>query len=371
MATARIKSARILIPISAFGSSGGYRVLSELANHWTDLGARVDFLVDQRTTPPYFPTRAGIRYFDARGREVSAADRQGSFSAYNNAWSIYTGMTRAIASVGDTYDIIVANQSLTALPVFLGAHRRATRIYYVQAYEPEYYALERGVKSLVLRMLSWLSYRLPMQQIANAPIYVEYKGIRATAWIPPGVDENVFHQRSEAPSIGIGNELTLGVIGRREPAKGTVYVLQAFEELARRHDNVRLRVAFGNLPDGWDHPRCEVVQPKGDRELADFYRSVDVLIAPGTVQLGACHYPVLEAMSCGTPVITTGYLPANDRNAWIVPVKDAKAIVGAVEELMQTSRSALNAKLETAASDVSQFHWSAVAPRFLALITAS
>ena len=366
-----IKPPRILIPISAFGNSGGYRVLSELASHWTDLGAGVDFLVDQRTAPPYFPTRAGIRYFDARGSAVPVGNRKGSFSPSNNAWSIYAGMIRAIASVGHGYDIIIANQSLTALPVFLGSHSRAIKIYYVQAYEPEYYALDGGVKSQVLRMLSWLSYRLPMRQIANAPIYLRYKGIRADSWMPPGVDEKVFHRQRDSPRLGSGSVLVLGVIGRHEPAKGTVYVLQAFEELARRHDNIRLKVAFGNLPEGWDHPRCEVVHPKGDGALADFYRSVDVLIAPGTVQLGACHYPVLEAMSCGTPVITTGYLPANDRNAWTVPVKDAQAIVRTVEELMQTPRSALDAKINAAASDVAQFHWSAVAPRFLALITSS
>lgn len=370
METVHIKPPRILILISAFGNSGVYCVLSELANHWSDLGVGGDFLVDQRAVPPYFPTRAGIRYFDAIGSVVPVGNRKGSFSPSNNAWSICAGMIRAIASVGHGYHII-ANQFLTALPVFLGSHIRATKIYYVQAYEPEYYALDGEVKSQVLRLLSWLSDRLPMRQIANAPIYLRYKGIRADSWMPPGVDEKVFHRKRDSPRLGSGSVLILGVIGRREPAKGTFYVLEAFEELARRHDNIRLKVAFGNLPEGWGHPRCEVVHPKGDGALADFYRSVDVLIAPGTVQLGACHYSVLEAMSCGTPVITTGYLPANDRNAWTVPVKDAQAIVRTVEELMLTPRSALDAKINAAACDVAQFHWSAVAPRFLALITSS
>jgi len=43
---------RILIPIGGFGRAGGYRVLSELANHWIALGATVDFLVDHRSDPP-------------------------------------------------------------------------------------------------------------------------------------------------------------------------------------------------------------------------------------------------------------------------------------------------------------------------------
>jgi len=52
---------------------------------------------------------------------------------------------------------------------------------------------------------------------------------------------------------------------------------------------------------GGINPACVVVVPGNDTELADYYRSVDILIAPGTVQHGAPHYPVMEAWHVECP----------------------------------------------------------------------
>lgn len=358
---------RILIPIIGFGVAGGYRVLSELANGWIDKGHTVDFLVHHQMATPYFPTKAGIKVFDIDGcRQPERTDdvsRQGKAGGV----AIYLGMLRGLREIAAGYDIILANHSLTAFPVAAAKAGRARKFYYVQAYEPEYYQLRGGWKSKVLRLLSALSYRLPLRQVANAPIYIGYKGVRANDWVPPGVDKGLFYRRAQAPHFEQGRPWTIGVIGRHEPSKGVKYVLEAFEEYARIDQHVRLKVAFGNLPAGWSHERADVVIPGNDRELADFYRSVDVLVAPGTVQLGACHYPVLEAMACGTPVITTGYLPADSVNSWIVPVHDAKAIVAAFQDVASLSAQKLHVKLDEAAQAIGRFYWESVAEEFMQL----
>lgn len=357
---------KILIPIIAFGQAGGYRVLSELGSHWTAAGHEVQFLVDQRSSDPYFPTRAGILWFDHDG-EVNTERRTGTgFAASGNGLGIYRGMQRALRRIGARYDVVLANHSLTAFPVWAAVRKRARRFYYVQAWEPEFYTAERSWKSRLLYALSRLSYYLPLTQIANAPIYLDHKDIRADDWIPPGLDAGVFHRRSAPPCFD-GRPVVLGVIGRREPSKGTAYVLQAFEQLAARDPNIRLTVAFGNLPEGWSHERAEVVVPQNDRELAAFYRSVDILIAPGTIQLGACHYPVLEAMACGTPVITTGYIPADTSTSWIVPIADADAIAEAVEAVRATPAHELAQRLDLAHERTRPFHWDQVAERMATL----
>jgi glycosyltransferase involved in cell wall biosynthesis len=107
-----------------------------------------------------------------------------------------------------------------------------------------------------------------------------------------------------------------------------------------------LTVAFGNLPENWRHDRVEILTPASDTELSNFYREIDVLIAPGIVQLGACHYPVIEAMACGTPVITTGYYPADSTNSWIVPVKDSHAIANSVIDIFHKNEDELNKILD-------------------------
>lgn len=360
---------RILIPITGFGSAGGYRVLSELANHWQLAGHQVDFLVDHRSATPYFPTCANIQRFGTNGAilDNEKEDTAQTFAEHGNALSIYLGMFRALKSIASGYDVVLANHSLTAIPVALARMGSAKKFYYIQAYEPEYYALEKSAKAVILKWLSTLSYRLPLRQITNAPVYIGYRGIRASEWIPPGIDELVFHRRNTPPSFKPSKSWTLGVIGRHEPTKGTRYALEAFEILAEVDPYVRLKIAFGNLPDGWRHERAEVVVPRDDVELAKFYRSVDIMLAPGTVQLGACHYPVLEAMACGTPVISTGYLPADCTNSWIVPISDSTSIVSAAHKIKRMPMNELSIYLDNAQLSVQSFNWRQISQKFIEL----
>lgn len=360
---------KILIPITTFERAGGFRVLSELASHWTLSGHTVDFLVDARSAEPYFPTMANIWRFNVKGLLVADGAPTGRFATLGNARSIYIGMLRALNRIGSRYDVILANHSFTALPVALARTGSASKWYYVQAYEPEYYSYAPGWRERVLQGLSALSYRLPLAQVANAPIYVNYRGIRAQKWIPPGLDLKIFARRAQSPTFALDQPIVLGTIGRREPTKGTADVLAAFERLAARDTRVRLRVAYGNLPEGWQHPRAEIVVPQGDVELAEYYRSVDVLIAPGTVQHGACHYPVLEAMASGTPVITTGYLPADEGNAWLVPVNAPDAIAEAVEVIAALPAQQRQLRLDAGAAAVARFDWTRVAADFLDLLS--
>ncbi|MFG6461630.1 glycosyltransferase family 4 protein [Roseateles sp. DXS20W] len=358
---------RILIPITNFGHGGGGRVLSRLASAWTAAGHPTDFLVDARSPKPYFPTDAGVHRFDERGLVDGPAPDESAFASSGNGLSIYQGMYHGLNQIGTNYDVILANHSLTAWPVRFARAGNARKFYYVQAYEPEYFALESGWKSKVLRRFSEWSYSLALHQIANAPIYVGHRSIRATSWIPPGLDVSVFHRRSAIPHFSDRDTpIVIGTIGRKEATKGTIHVLEAFTRLHALDPRFRLRVAFGNLPDGWaQRPGIEVVAPRGDAELAAYYRSVDILAAPGTVQLGACHYPVLEAMASGTPVVTTGYLPASADNSWLVPVRDSDAVADAILNIVATPAHELERRLDLAHSAVQRFSWQQVAKDFL------
>src|SRR5688572_3446129 len=110
----------IVIPILGFGRTGGYRVISELASRWTDLGHDVQILVHQASPPPYFPTRSAIRWVDDWGRPAEGSNeerfkkRRGASHVLSNLSALYFALQRCARGV----DILLANHSLTAWPVW-------------------------------------------------------------------------------------------------------------------------------------------------------------------------------------------------------------------------------------------------------------
>ncbi|MDB4915946.1 MAG: hypothetical protein JWM95_3590 [Gemmatimonadetes bacterium] len=353
---------RILIPILGFGRTGGYRVLSRLASEWKAVGHEVAFVAPCRGDAPYHPTTASTIWLDDRGHSTERSElspRGGITGVARDLYALWAGLNR----YGTDADLVVANHSLTAWPVAF-ARLRGAKAYYVQAYEPEYFTAKGiGPRALMLWALAVGSYWLSLRRVANSPLYHRYKFLRAAASVPPGIDFGVFSPAGDArPREG---SLTLGCIGRAEPDKGTRYALNAYRELLARGRDVQMRVAYGGVGD--DERRLDgltVTVPENDRALGDYYRSLDVLIAPGLVQHGAPHYPVMEAMACGVPVVTTGYLPATPSNARIVPVRDALAIADAVDAIADDRNDARHrARLGIEATR--QFHWPVVADALL------
>lgn len=341
---------RILIPVLGFGRTGGNRVLAEMANAWLCAGHEVAFCSPATSEAPYFPTHAPVHWLGARGQPVDAPLGVAA-NGFGNVRATFGGVRR----LHQHFDVVLANHSLTPLPILLAGVPRNKRFYYIQAYEPEYYALER-------RPLMWClartSYALPFTQIANAAIY-RHALVDPVAIVPFGIDLDLFHPRMAVPRDP-GEPLVVGCIGRREPQKGTPYVLEAFEQLHARDSRHRLRIAYGNLPEGWHHPAAEVIVPANDAELAAFYRSLDVLVAAGTVQHGAPHYPALEAMATGVALVTTGFEPATEQNAWLVPNRDPAAIAGALTYISRHPGETAE-KIACGIEAVRRFAWPTVA----------
>lgn len=348
---------RIAIPIVSFTKSGGARVLSELANAWIRGGHSVCFWVADRDSVPYFPTCADIKYpAIARGGHI-----------LRQLYDLRRIVKDDVANV----DVVLANHHLTAWVAWLsGACVRKKVFYYSQAYEADYYA--DRVSSVRGRVLGWLakeSFSLFDRVVVNSPIYFDYPGVHAIEWIPPGIDFSIFYPRPsrEASGFEVGKSLVVGCIGRPEVWKGTFDVLEAIRVCKKRDARILLRVAYF-IPEGFsDLDGCvELIVPKNDRDLADFYRSCDVVVAPGHVQLGAPHYPVMEAMACGVPVVSTGYLPASGNNSYLVPVKDCHEIARVLIEIISDYERALRLS-RSALQDVSVYSWDAVSNKFLSV----
>lgn len=345
---------KILIPlVGGFGKAGGWRVLSELANNWIMKGNEVIFLAHKKTEPPYFPTLAQIIYYDNTGNIVNEPDenyKAPRLGVLKIRWSLRKALDTLDA------DIVLATHSFTAGPV-KKSNIKAKKFYYVQAYEPDYY-YKNNLKDKIYKQICKRTYKLGLSIIVNAPMYMDFKEIKTDMYVFPGLDLENFKPNNKSKN----DKIILGTIGRLEEYKGTSYIVDAYKKLREEFGNtIELHMAFGDSSLA-NEDGISVIIPKGDHQLAQYYNSLDIYICAGTIQLDAVHYPVIEAMACKIPVITTGYLPSNDSNSWVVPIKNSEAIKNKVKEVIKNDTIE---KVEKGYKDVQIFRWESVSNKML------
>lgn len=344
---------KILVPIFGFSRSGGKRVLSALATEMIRRGHEVDFLVPESSSKPYFPTSGRILAFDDHA----------SLPKFVRNMILLVKLTWNVALKSKYYDFVLATHNLTTYPILVGVRDPRKRLYYIQAYEPEY--CSRSLSGRILRILAKLSYNLNFLRIVNAPLYLNYEEIKATKVLEPGIDLSTFN--SKARSRSLQDEIfVVGCIGRKDPWKGTHQVIGAFlkarPEIERmRRVKVVMHLAFElpdelaeNLPDG-----IEVMQPHGDHNLAQFYSNLDVLIATGLVQSGAFHYPCMEGLACG-PLVISNYAPATNFNSYYLEQVNEKAISDALIECSNPDWKRPSQREDT----VAKYAWDSVGEKF-------
>lgn len=347
---------KIVIPIFSFGKAGGARVLSQLANHWISDGHDVTFLTHKSSDIPYYPTTAKILYFDNNGR-LSLESNINYKVPITKVFGIRRLMKKALEKI--ECDVILANHSLTASPV-VNTKNPAKKFYYVQAYEPDFFE-PLTLKNKILQDISKKSYKLGLNIIVNAEMYFSYKEITADKFVPPGLDLNIFRP-IERPN---NNKVIIGTIGRVEKHKGTGYIVEAFKNLVNTSNvNCELHVAFGTK-DLENIQGVKISNPDGDKNLAAFYRSIDVYVCAQTIQLDAIHYPIIESMACKTPVITTGYYPSSEKNAQIIPIEDEKAIEDSIIKFLNSTDLDIEKKVNEGYIDIQQFDWVTVSRKML------
>lgn len=350
---------KILIPVINFGKSGGDRVLSKIADELLLFGHTVNFISSEASSEPYFPTKASIKWINSKGEITKYHTKDATLK--DSAFSIQRKLTKALKKISkDSYDVILASHSLTTLPIKKNGLTHKT-FYYVQCYDPDSYNTAGGFKNKILAYLSEKSYKMNLFTIVNAEIYQNYKKIKGSGVLYPGIDFSLFYPKDEKATgkITTSNKIILGTIGRTAKFKGTSYIIEAFKILKANYPSIELHVAFGNPMDFKNQEGIHCLNPDGDKNLGDFYRSLDYYICAVYTQFGAFHYPVAEAMSCGIPVITTSYYPANDSNAWMIKPRNSMDIVNQFE-LSMNNPELKEKKVQHALHDVKQFDWKKV-----------
>jgi glycosyltransferase involved in cell wall biosynthesis len=188
--------------------------------------------------------------------------------------------------------------------------------------------------------------------------------------VPYGID--VSHFRPQAKNLdrdGL-NVLFVGEVGLR---KGVPYLLQAVRQL--NSDQVRCRLIGAvslnqkKLSDftHW----AEIVGPVPRSQIQEMYSWADVLVLPSICEGSA--FVTYEAMSCGLPIITTpnsGSVARDGQEGFIVPIRDATAIVRAIDQLLR-KRSLLREMSYSALQRIKHFSWENYSNKLMQVIWAT
>jgi glycosyltransferase involved in cell wall biosynthesis len=207
--------------------------------------------------------------------------------------------------------------------------------------------------------------------------------------IPHGVDHDVFRPPRAADvaavrsRFGIGTTPYLVVLGGIEPRKNLQRLVEAFARLPSDLE-VTLVLAGGRTawnPEGWDllrlaieglpaeiRRRLVITGYVTEKEKVSLLGGSEALVYPSLYE--GFGLPVLEAMACGAPVLTSNVsaLPevAGDA-AMLVDPTDSAAIEDGMERLIRDD--GLRARLRTAGRERALgFDWAATARRTAAVL---
>jgi len=168
------------------------------------------------------------------------------------------------------------------------------------------------------------------------------------------IDTTVFREYNSAEKEKIRHRLTIDkdnvvvtFIGRISKDKGLLYLLEAMKFFIEKYNKKVCFLVAGHGPlEDWFVKKIAVyssnVQFLGplcySEEVAHVLNASDIFVYPITVSYGYA-LSVLEAMASGLPTIFTEVGPTKElvshgNNAFVIPIKDSKTLINAIERLI-------------------------------------
>jgi glycosyltransferase involved in cell wall biosynthesis len=288
------RNMKVVIPVEELHIGGGCKVIVDLSDTLTMRGHEVEIVILESGVVQY---------------------------------PISCKLTRVYGLLKETIpygDIILPNFYTTFAPAFEAWPAQCVRLslgfepYWVADREKALWTYKQQIP--IISISRWLDHQI-----------YEHAGMRSTI-VSLGVDPAVFYP---TPKSIEANQPKIILYIARDPEEG--YKLKGFDDFRKCMDIVNHEwpgdfivylICPGrklSLP-GIPHRHFF---PKDEEEMAALYRAADVFVSSSWFE--AFSLPPLEAMACGTPVVTTnsgGVLDfaAHMESAYITPPKDPRSL---------------------------------------------
>lgn len=248
--------------------------------------------------------------------------------------------TRLIMRALPPADINIASMSYLGFAV----HRNPTGVPLQLHMHYEPLVREDGYKRKVMEE----SYRLPIGKIANSSwlkhTIKEKTGDDVLGLVFPAIDHSVFFVRKKKTSIDKKKPIKIVSLAKYKWWKGFPDALKAIDMVRKKGYEIDFQ-AFGGafdpatLPEEVKHIPFRFVGSKQNEALAEFYTDADILISASYFE--SFPLPPIEAMACGTPVVTTEYgtedYARNKDTAMVIKPKEPKQMADAIIELIENN----------------------------------
>lgn len=338
--------------------NGGCRVVAIYARKLLALGH--DVTVVARVPRPVAPLRATIRRL--RGRKVARSDADHD-RFFRDLGARFVEIDRAGPLLPEDVpdaDVIIATWWRTAFEVASMPRSKGQKAYFVQGHE---------VHSHLPWDLSGGSYHLPLKKITISShlreTLAETYGDRDVAVVENSVDTDHFDARARARNA----HPTVGFLFADNPLKGTDQALKVLALLQERLPDLHA-VSFGKVRPGADRalpPAFRFQQLPRQEDIPGLYAACDVWFCASRSE--GFHLPLLEAMACRTPVVTTrigGAVEAVSEGVTghIVDIDDTAAMVDRLEAVLTGPAEDWQAMSDAAYERAHRYSWDDAARAF-------
>lgn len=344
---------KITFVLPELSRAGGIRVISIYAHGLKERGHDVAVVIAPARRPVSLRSRLKSLLRPSQSKQTSD-------NHYFEAGDIpitFVPSERGLddANIRDA-DIVVATWWETAGPVARLAPSKGAKVYYMQDYGAPGQEFEK------LRPTWRLAFQFITLAGQLATLIRQENGGAPVAVVPCTVDTSIFN----APERGKQDQPTIGLLYRSMPSKGWALASRAFEIARQSCPNLQLNVvSYEDAPEDMP-PGATFYHRVSDEKLRSIYAECDAWLFPSSME--GFGLPIVEAMACRTPVISTpvGAAPEllAEGNGVLVPHSDPEAMARAIIDIVNLDNSAWKRLSEAAYHRVQGYSWDDAIAKF-------